>query len=170
MESSRHSRAGLRRALAAAALGVVTIGSLALLPRPAPAADAASWPFTRIAESARLRAGLSAVQPGDIAVIQFSLGSFRGSDIFLPGAPVSVEIGCASRTAVDEGSTLDPTAHGTLDYDAARDVYTYFWATSGTWENTCRRLSLEFTDGSVHEVFVWFGDPFGVVAEAQLAT
>lgn len=170
MESTRHTRAALRRALALVVLGVVTIGSLALLPRPVPSADAESWPFTRIAESARLRAGLSAVRPGDIAVIQFSLGRFRGADIFLPGAPVSVEIGCASRTAIVEGETRYPAAHGTLDYDAARDVYTYFWATSATWEDTCRRLSLEFTDGSVHEVFVWFGDPFGVVAQAPQPT
>ena len=169
MESIRRSHAGLKHALVAGVLGALAVGSLAILPRQDTAGDAASWPYTRIAESARLRAGLSAVRPGDVAVIQFSLGAFRGSDIFLPGAPASVEIGCASRTAFRDGM-FDPTAHGTLDYDAERDVYTYLWVTSATWSGTCRRLTLEFADGSAHEVLIWFGDPFGVVAQAPLPT
>jgi hypothetical protein len=168
MESIRTPRAGLKRGLVAVAVGALTVGSLALLPRGEASGDDVSWPYTRIAESARLRAGLSAVRPGDVAVIQFSLGAFRGSDIFMPGAPASVEIGCASRTAFREGDRFDPTAHGTLDYDADRDVYTYLWVTAATWAQTCRRLTLEFADGSSHDVFIWFGDPFGVVAQAPL--
>lgn len=168
MESIRTTRAGLTRALVAVVLGALAIGSLAFLPRAEVADASASWPFTRIAESARLRAGLSAVRPGDVAIIQFSLGAFRGSDIFMPGAPVSVEIGCASRTALRDGPEVDPAAHGILDYDAERDVYTYLWVTSATWSGTCRRLTLEFADGTAHQVLIWFGDPFGVVAQAPV--
>jgi hypothetical protein len=171
MKSNRRSRSGLHRGLGAVALGALTLGSLilgSLALQPTGGPEDAPWPFTRIAESARLRAGLSAVRPGDVAVIQFSLGAFRGSQIFRPGRPVSTEIGCASRAAVREGTRLDTMAHGTLDYDAERDVYTYLWVTSATWEGTCRRLTLDFADGSVHEALVWFGDPFGVVAQAPL--
>jgi hypothetical protein len=170
MESIRRVPAALKRGLVAVALGALTIGALALLPRGDAAGEDPSWPFTRIAESARLRAGLSAVRPGDVALVQFSLGAFRGSDIFMPGAPVSVEIGCASRTAFRDGPEVDPAAHGTLDYDAERDVYTYLWVTSATWSGTCRRLTLEFADGGSHDVLVWFGEPFGVVAQAPLPT
>jgi hypothetical protein len=168
MESTSRSRAGLQRALLVVTLGALAVGSLVLAPRSAPGDDTESWPFTRVAASARLRSGLSAVPPGGVAVIEFSLGAFRGSNIFRPGAPASVEIGCASRTALREGARLDPTAHGALDYDAQRDVYTYRWVTSASWEGTCRRLTLEFADGSAHEVFIWFGEPFGVVAQAPV--
>ncbi|MFC0681845.1 PxKF domain-containing protein [Lysobacter korlensis] len=168
MESTSRSRSALRRALVAVGVAVLAAGSLTLLPRADATADGPFWPYTRIAESARVRAGLSTVQPGDVAVIRFSLGSYRGSDIFVPGAPVSVEIGCASRTAMRENAVFDPTARGALDYDAKRDVYTFHWVTSATWADTCQRLRLQFADGSAHDVLVWFGEPFGVVAQAPL--
>jgi hypothetical protein len=170
MESIRRSRPGMKRAVLAVSVGALTLGSLALLPRADASGEVPSWPYARIAESARYRAGLSAVRPGDVAIIEFSLGAFRGSDIFVPGAPASVEIGCASRTAFRHGEALDPAAHGTLDYDVERDVYTYLWVTSATWSGTCRRLNLDFADGSSHDVLIWFGEPFGIVAQAPIRT
>ena len=163
MESTRRSRLALRRALVAAGIAVLAVGSLALTAPPQATLEDSIWPYTRVAESARIRAGLSTVEPGQVAAIQFSLGAYRGSEIFVPGGPVSVEIGCASRAAMREDAVLDPTARGALDYDAATDVYTYHWVTSATWVDTCRRLRLQFADGSAHDVLVWFGEPFGVV-------
>jgi hypothetical protein len=168
MESIRRSRAWFRRALLPVALGAPAVGSLALLPPAQATGDAESLPFTRIAESARLRAGRTSVRPGDVAIIQSSLGAFRGSDIFPPGPPVSVEIRCARRTAFRHGVAVDPTAPGALDDDAERDVYTFPWVTAATWSETCRRLTFQLADGSAPKVFVWFGDPFGVVAQAPL--
>jgi hypothetical protein len=168
MESTRRSRAPLRRALVAAGIGAAVVGGVALAVPPETTAEATPWPYSRVAESARIRSGLSTVQPGDVASIRFSLGRYRGSDIFAPGAPVSVEIGCASRAAVREDAVLDPTARGALDYNAEQDVYTYHWVTSASWTDTCRRLRLQLADGSAHDVLVWFGEPFGVVSQAPL--
>jgi hypothetical protein len=168
MESSRRPRARFRHALAAVAVGALTIGSLALLPPQVP--SSAVWQFTRIAGPSTTRAGLSAERPGHVAVIRFSLGAFRGPDIFLHGAPVSAQIDCAGRPSSEEGAPPDSTTQGALAYDAEREIYTYLWVTPGTWEGTCRRLSLGFADGSVHDVLVWFGDPYGAVAQASRRT
>ncbi len=163
MESTRRSRLPLRRALVAAGIAVLAGGWVAITVPPQATLEDSLWPYTRIAESARVRAGLSTVQPGHVASIRFSLGAYRGSEIFVPGAPVSAEIGCASRAAVDEDALVDPTARGALDYDAGTGVYTYRWVTSAAWVDTCRRLRLQFVDGSAHDVLFWFGEPFGVV-------
>jgi hypothetical protein len=152
-------------ALTAAVLGALTVGSLLLPPRGAPA-DSRVWPFAGIPDWATLQAGISPVRPGDVASIEFTLGAFRGSDIFLPGGPASVEIGCTSRTAARTRAALGEAAHGTLLYDADRYTYTFRWLTAASWAGTCRRLTLNLADGSAHEVLVWFGDPFGPVTQA----
>jgi hypothetical protein len=171
MEPNRsRSASRLRRAVAVAGIAAVVAGSALLAPSTVTGGIADAWPYARVAQSARLRAGLSAVEPGAVAVIRFSLGSFRGTDIFVPGAPGSVEVGCASRAALTT-PPADAQAHGALTYDATGEVYTYLWVTSQTWLGTCRRLSLGFTDGSLHEVLIWFGNPFDIdAASANLAT
>lgn len=39
--------------------------------------------------------------------------------------------------------------HSSLSYDAATDTYTYVWKTDRAWDDTCRRLVLEFADGTI---------------------
>jgi Tol biopolymer transport system component len=90
------------------------------------------------------------MKAGAAAPVKFSLGGFRGTNIFAPGYPKSQAINCGSSASE---STLEQTATAgasSLTYDATTDIYTYVWKTDPSWAGTCRQLAIQFTDLSVH--------------------
>ncbi|HJU75219.1 MAG TPA: PxKF domain-containing protein [Gemmatimonadaceae bacterium] len=81
--------------------------------------------------------------------VKFSLGGDRGLTIFASGSPSSVTVTCnagAPTGTVEETATAGNSG---LSYDATSDTYSYIWKTEKAWVNTCRRLTLQFVDGTV---------------------
>jgi hypothetical protein len=81
--------------------------------------------------------------------VKFSLGGDRGLDIFADGSPSVQSLACAD---LEDGDLIEETVaagQSGLEYDAATDTYTYVWKTDRAWSDTCRRLVLEFVDGTV---------------------
>jgi hypothetical protein len=89
------------------------------------------------------------VMKGGAAVpVRFSLGGFRGLDIFAAGYPKSAPITCwstALETPIDETMSAGGSS---LSYDAASDQYSYIWKTEKGWAGTCRQLVIQFSDFS----------------------
>jgi hypothetical protein len=88
---------------------------------------------------------------GGAIPVKFSLGGDRGLNIFSSGSPSSRTVTCSSGTPT---GTVDATAtagNSALTYDVTSDSYSYIWKTDKTWANTCRRLTLQFVDGTVAE-------------------
>jgi len=78
--------------------------------------------------------------------VKFSLGGFKGLDIFAAGYPKSSPVAC-SATAYEDGVEQTVTAgESSLQYDPASDVYTYVWKTDKAWAGTCRQLVVRFAD------------------------
>lgn len=93
----------------------------------------------------------NAMKAGRAVPVKFSLGGDQGLNVFAPGYPVSNSVNCATLvgSVTDIQQTTTAGASG-LKYDAASGQYSYVWNTSTTWANSCRSLTLKFTDGSVH--------------------
>jgi CSLREA domain-containing protein len=89
------------------------------------------------------------IHPGAGVPVQFTLGGFRGLDIFAPGSPSSVGITCPLAAGSGDVLLTDTPGNSGLSYDAATDTYTYVWKTDKAWAGTCRRLIVSFGDGSV---------------------
>lgn len=91
---------------------------------------------------------VNSMKAGAAVPVKFSLGGFKGLDIFAADYPKSSPVTC-SATAPENGVELTLTAGGSsLQYDAAGDVYTYIWKTDKAWAGTCRQLVVRFTDFS----------------------
>ena len=85
---------------------------------------------------------------GSAIPVKFSLGGFRGMEIFAAGSPSSRLLSCST---LDEGDDIETTVSpgaSDLTYDAATDTYTYVWKTQRAWRDTCRKLVVDFNDGS----------------------
>lgn len=89
------------------------------------------------------------IHPGAGVPVQFTLGGFRGLDIFAPGSPNSVGIACPLSAGSGEVLLTDTPGNSGLSYNATTDTYTYVWKTDKAWAGTCRRLVVSFGDGSV---------------------
>ena len=89
------------------------------------------------------------IHPGAGVPVQFTLGGFRGLDIFAPGSPSSVGISCPLSAGSGDVVLTDTPGNSGLSYDASTDTYTYVWKTDKAWGGTCRRLVVSFGDGSV---------------------
>ena len=95
---------------------------------------------------------LNSVNSGRAIPVKFSLGGFRGLDIFDVGYPKSQTILCNSTAPVDGiEETVTADASG-LSYDAAADRYVYVWKTDKGWANTCRQLVVKLKDGTFQRV------------------
>ena len=89
------------------------------------------------------------IHPGAGVPVQFTLGGYRGLDIFAAGSPSSVRISCPLSAGSGEVLLTDTPGNSGLSYDATTDTYTYVWKTEKAWAGTCRRLVVAFGDGSV---------------------
>ncbi|CAN5779480.1 hypothetical protein BH23GEM7_BH23GEM7_29610 [soil metagenome] len=93
---------------------------------------------------------VNVAKAGSAIPVKFSLGGDQGLNIFASGYPRSQAITCDA--AAPQGPVEETVTAGSssLSYDAATDRYTYVWKTEKSWGNTCRTLTLQFTDGSTH--------------------
>jgi hypothetical protein len=88
------------------------------------------------------------VNAGRAIPVKFSLGGDRGLDIFADGSPFVQSLACGDQ---ENGDVIEETVadgQSGLAYDAGTDTYTYVWKTNRAWTDTCRRLVLEFADGT----------------------
>ena len=100
---------------------------------------------------------MNLVKAGSAIPVRFSLGSYQGLDIFMPGYPASQPMGCSNSTL--NGVVQDPTAStgfSSLSYDPTTDQYTYVWQTNRAWKGTCRKLLVQLNDGSTPEAYFQF--------------
>ena len=81
--------------------------------------------------------------------MKFSLGGYKGLDIFAPGSPWSARSTCdfGAEDAIEE---VGSAGESSLKYDSATDTYTYVWKTDKAWAGTCRVLRVMLDDGTVH--------------------
>jgi hypothetical protein len=92
---------------------------------------------------------VNSMKAGAAVPVKFSLGGYRGLDIFAAGFPKSSPMACGS-SAMEDGIEQTVTAGNSgLSYDATTDVYSYVWKTEKAWAGTCRQLKIQFTDGTV---------------------
>jgi hypothetical protein len=95
------------------------------------------------------------VKAGSSIPVKFSLSGFKGMNIFaLNGVPVSApssaKINCdtGSADALEEVGTAGSSG---LNYDSTIDQYNYLWKSDKAWGGTCRLLTVELTDGTIHQ-------------------
>ncbi len=97
---------------------------------------------------------LNTAKAGAIVPARFSLGGYRGTQVFASGYPMTQAVTCPGRARTDEIEQTLPASTATLTY--RRGVYTYAWRSQKAWASrtTCRRLVLRFKDG--HQLTAWF--------------
>jgi hypothetical protein len=92
---------------------------------------------------------------GQAIPVKFSLGGYRGMDIFRPADgtpsksyPKAVQVTCPGSTAPTDAIETYATSNGGLQYSAATDEYTYVWKTTKAMSNKCYELRLGLADGN----------------------
>jgi extracellular elastinolytic metalloproteinase len=93
---------------------------------------------------------------GSSVPLIFSLVGDRGLDIFAAGSPSSRQIDCTTKAPLGPSSPTQTPGSSRLTYDASTDAYTYVWRTNGSWQGTCRQLTMAFADGSEYTAFLSF--------------
>jgi pimeloyl-ACP methyl ester carboxylesterase len=91
---------------------------------------------------------LNVLKAGSAVPVKFSLGGDFGLGIFASGYPRSESIDCTTGAQTDDVEETVSAGGSSLSYDAATDTYTYVWKTSAVWAGTCRRLTIQLTDGT----------------------
>jgi hypothetical protein len=98
----------------------------------------------------------NSVNSGQAIPVKFDLNGNQGLNIFLTGYPASTPVSCAGATSVDPLEETLTAGNSSLSYDSSTGRYIYVWKTEKGWANTCRRLDLKFTDGTVRSALFKF--------------
>ncbi len=85
---------------------------------------------------------------GSSVPVKFSLDGDQGLDI-LVDTPTSTQVDCA--TGAVAGSPQEIGLAQALSYRSDIDTYSLTWKTVKSWSGTCRLLTVELDDGTVHE-------------------
>ncbi|MEX2546619.1 MAG: PxKF domain-containing protein [Chloroflexota bacterium] len=113
-----------------------------------PAPGGPQYQFSGFFRPVDSRPTVNLVKAGQAIPVKFSLGEDFGLDIFAPDSPSSGWFACGD-PSLDPIEWTASASNAGLTYDAVTGQYTYVWKTSKAWAGTCRRLFLEFNDGSV---------------------
>lgn len=89
---------------------------------------------------------LNKVKKGQAIPVKFSLGGDFGTSVLVGGLPKSQEINCSTKQPIGEATGTSSTNNQDLVY-TNNDKYRYNWKTLKQWDDTCRQLILEFTNG-----------------------
>jgi hypothetical protein len=95
---------------------------------------------------------LNVVKAGSGVPVRFGLGGNYGLAIFAAGYPQVQAVACEPKAATHTIAAKDTLrlSSSALSYDQKTGRYTYAWATAKNWANSCRRLDLKLSDGSIH--------------------
>ena len=88
------------------------------------------------------------LKAGQAVAVKFSLGGDFGLNV-LAGSPGSQQVGCTLSPNTSVITDAVSAGSSGLTYDPATQTYTYVWKTDKSWANTCRRLTIAFSDGSL---------------------
>ena len=108
-----------------------------------------SWPWQGFFAPVDNLPVVNSVKAGSTVPLKFSVGGYRGMDIFAAGYPASGAHSCAGGTVDALEETATPGA-SELSYDAGSQRYHYNWKTQKSWAGQCRTLTVKLADGSVH--------------------
>ncbi|HUM68627.1 MAG TPA: ExeM/NucH family extracellular endonuclease, partial [Chloroflexota bacterium] len=75
------------------------------------------------------------VTAGSAIPMKFSLNGDKGLNIFAPGFPTSVGIGCDTGSPENDVQETVTAGSSSLSYDPDTDTYTYVWKTAKVWKN-----------------------------------
>ncbi|HLF88423.1 MAG TPA: ExeM/NucH family extracellular endonuclease, partial [Anaerolineales bacterium] len=114
------------------------------------------YPFTGFFDPVANPPAFNEVKAGSGVPIKFSLGGDRGLDILVPGYPKSKLISCETGDPIDGVEEAVTPGSSSLEYDPILDEYTFVWKTQKRWMNTCRQLTMQLIDGSVHIAYFKF--------------
>lgn len=99
---------------------------------------------------------VNTVNAGQAIPVKFSLSGNKGLSIFAAGSPTSQPIACSTGSPTDAIEETVTAGSSSLSYDATTDQYKYVWKTNAAWKGTCRKLVLQFNDGSTREALFQF--------------
>jgi len=108
------------------------------------------WPFGGLLEPVT-GTGRDPINAGSTVPVRFSLGGYRGMNIFATGFPTSIPVDCAAPGAAGS-QAAGRSARAIVNYDAEGDTYGYIWKTDKAWAGTCRELILKFMDDAVYRI------------------
>jgi hypothetical protein len=92
------------------------------------------------------------VKAGSAVPVRFSLNGDAGTLIFDDGYPASQPRQCDTAAPLDSVEETVTAGGSSLSYSSTTGLYTYVWKTDKSWANSCRRLLLQFNDGSLKYV------------------
>lgn len=92
------------------------------------------------------------VNSGQSVPVKFSLGGFKGMDIFAAANPMYEMVACS--TGVLDNSVAPALNPGgsSLSYDPTTDQYNFVWKTQKAWKGTCMQLVILLNDGTTHRL------------------
>ena len=90
------------------------------------------------------------VTAGASVPVKFSLGGDQGLNILGATSPRSQPVHCTTLAPLGPASATSTPGESQLTFDAASGIYTYVWNTERSWKGTCRALSVELLDQTVH--------------------
>ncbi len=109
------------------------------------------WPWQGFFQPVDNLPTINVVKAGSAVPVKFSVGGYRGTDIFADGYPASSSASCSSTATTDTLEEVATPGASELSYDAGTGRYQLVWKTSKSWANTCRTLVVKLADGSVHK-------------------
>ena len=104
------------------------------------------WQFTGFFSPVDAAPTFNVVKAGQSVPVKFSLGGDQGLGV-LAGTLVT-QVACPVSAVLDSVEETLPTATSSLRYDTATGQYIYVWKTDKSWGNSCRKLTLDFADGT----------------------
>lgn len=106
-----------------------------------------TYQFQKFKKPVRGTPYLNEVKAGSVLPVKFKLGGDFGLNVLPEYVATSQRIKCDTKQPVGEPTEINLTAGGALKFNANNNVYKFNWKTQKKWDDSCRQLILNFSNG-----------------------
>ena len=99
---------------------------------------------------------LNEARAGSAVPLKFSLAGDQGFDVIVAGYPASQPVACDTLQTTGPSEPTEPAGRSGLSYDEESGWYNAIWKTERAWVGTCRLLTIQLADGTVHSAHFKF--------------
>ncbi len=122
-----------------------------------PAQTTPTYTFNNFKKPVKSAPNLNNVEEGSTIPVKFDLGGDQGLNVLPTYIAKSQKIKCSTKQPLGDATEISINNNGGLSINS-EGIYKFNWKTLKKWEDSCRQLILEFTNGETVVAYFKFDD------------
>lgn len=116
-----------------------------------------SYSFAKFRKPVKPAPQMNKAEQGSTIPVKFVLSGDHSGNVLPAHVATSQQIACSTKNPIGQPTNINTNGNG-LTYNSNSNTYKFKWKTLKQWKNSCRQLTLEFSNGETVNAYFHFKD------------